>query len=982
MAGRVHAILVVRPDGRTSAAFHLRRTLAALIAQTRRPDVVTIVVCGTDPAVEDALRDPQLPRPAVGGTETALVRLPARARFAAATRHVAEASDADLLWLLAQDTAPDRRALEVLAGQIELSDSLGYVAPKLVRADDPRRLVSLGVSMTGVGRSVELAAGEFDQGQNDGATDPLGADIRGILVRASLFRSLRGIDPALRGADEGLDLAVATRLMGGRVALVPAARVAVDGDGVAGLPFPARGSRERRLARVTRAAQLHRRLVYTPAIAVLFVWLSLPIVALGRSLGYLLTKEPGLIFPEWAATVVAMVRWRAIARARRRIRRHRAVPWSRLDGLRVSRAVARERTAELPDGADPGAVRSELRFFSGGGAWLVLAMAAVSVIAFPALLAWPVLGGGALEPLRQTVGQLWADAAYGLLPTGWNVTGPADPFSAVVAVLGSLWPFAPSRVLVVLWLAALPLAALGGWFAATRLTERPVLRIVAGLSWAMAPTLLVALTDGVPTGVVAHLILPWVVFAGAVAHRSWVAAGATSLLLAGLLAAAPSLAPAVAVLVVVGLLTAALRRAGGAVARMLWLLVPAVALSAPLVWTQVRAGNAWALLADPGAPIPGAALSTVGADRWWIALGFPSPAAAGWADVLPGVPIWWIPLLIAPLALLAAVAAATPRWPIALVHLSLIVLGVGTALGAAQVAVRIDADTALPGWPGPGLSLAWWGLVGAAVITLDQLARVELRRYRSRRPGVLTATAAGVVMASLLVLALPALSAFHRGATVLAGEPATTLPAYVSAEAGSGAALGTLVIAAEDSGGLAVRVVWGASDTIGSRAGAWENMTTPDGAAQEMAAVTAALATDISPDAVADLAAQGIAFVLLAPVAGEGPSVADTVRREVATALDQRDDLDPVGATEKGELWRVTVPVAARPTSATATTDALVVFGQIAVFVIAVLLAIPTRKTLARARRQPRVVGLAAAERDDAEPHTPVVAIDDAEETP
>ena len=46
MPARVHAILVVRPDGRTPAAHHLRRTLAGLADQTRRVDALTIVVCG------------------------------------------------------------------------------------------------------------------------------------------------------------------------------------------------------------------------------------------------------------------------------------------------------------------------------------------------------------------------------------------------------------------------------------------------------------------------------------------------------------------------------------------------------------------------------------------------------------------------------------------------------------------------------------------------------------------------------------------------------------------------------------------------------------------------------------------------------------------------------------------------------------------------------------------------------------------------
>ena len=67
MPGTVHAIVVVRPDGRTSAAYHLRRTFASLAAGSRRPDAVTLVVCGTDPAVEDALEPGSLPDPTADG---------------------------------------------------------------------------------------------------------------------------------------------------------------------------------------------------------------------------------------------------------------------------------------------------------------------------------------------------------------------------------------------------------------------------------------------------------------------------------------------------------------------------------------------------------------------------------------------------------------------------------------------------------------------------------------------------------------------------------------------------------------------------------------------------------------------------------------------------------------------------------------------------------------------------------------------------
>ncbi len=246
MPARVHAILVVRPDGRTPAAHHLRRTLAGLGEQTRRVDALTIVVCGDDAGVAAVA--------AASGAES-VITAPASTGFAAATAMATLRVTGDAVWILAQDTAPEPEALARLAGALERAPSVAFVAPKLVRWDDRTEIVSLGVSMTAFGRTVGLADAELDQGQHDAREDVLGADIRGILVRTDAWRELGGIDRALVGADEGLDLGVRARLAGARVLLAPTALVAVSGDGVAGLPSTLTGQRRRRRAyRVARRA--------------------------------------------------------------------------------------------------------------------------------------------------------------------------------------------------------------------------------------------------------------------------------------------------------------------------------------------------------------------------------------------------------------------------------------------------------------------------------------------------------------------------------------------------------------------------------------------------------------------------------------------------------------------------------------------------------------------------------------------------------
>lgn len=952
MPARVHALLVVRPDGRTPASAHLQRTLTALRAQTRPVDALTIVLCGRD-AETSALA-------AASGAEGVISAGPGT-RFADALALATPRIQGDAVWLLAQDTAPDAEALARLAGALELAPSAALVVPKLVAWRDQSRILSLGVTTNRFGRTVGLADGELDQGQHDRDEDALGADIRGVLVRADVWRALGGIDPALAGADEGLDLGVRAWLAGFRVELVPTARVAAAGDGVAGLAEVTSRARARRQAYAVRVAQLHRRLAYAPGIAVPLHWLALLPLALWRTLVHLFAKRPSRILPEWGAAIVAAVRWGAVARSRGRIRRSRRVSWQRLAPLRATGRDQRERleSDDASRAGDP--VRTDLRFFAGGGAWAVLAALVVSIAAFPALLAWPVLDGGALAPLRATVGQLWADAAYGLRPLSLDAVVPADPFPAVVAAIGSLWPWAPSRALVLLWLLALPLAVLGGWFAATRVSERASVRITAGVAWALVPTFLSALTAGRPTEVLVHLLLPWLLYAGAIAHRSWSAAGAASLLLVAVIACAPSLAPALVAVWLLALVLVIIARAGRGAGHLVWVIVPAAVIAAPLVWVQLRAGNAWGLLADPGVPWAGAGVPAGAAGRLLLAAGFPDADPGGWGafPLTAGLPTWWVPILAAPIAVLALASLATPRWLAGGVLLIVTASGIVTAFAASGIAVAASAGSPVGLLTGPGLSLAWAGAVGAAAVTLDAAF--------PREAAPLRIASAALAVVALVVLSVPALSATDRGVAALRPGSGSTLPAYVAAQA-TDDATGTLVVTPLGADALAAQVVWGPSETLGGQSTVVDTRRAATPADTALAAMAADLVTSTSQDVVARAAQAGIGFVLLAPAQAGEPDAARVSRLSAATTLDQQDGLDAVGETAKGALWRVTAPVTPRAQES----DAAIALGrtiavvELAVIAVALLLAIPTGASRRAARRTPRVVGGRAAPGEDA----------------
>src|SRR6218665_2301624 len=224
MLHKVTVILVVRNGGDV-----LSRTVAALRAQDRQPEALYFV---TDDARTLADID-------TGAAKVVLI--PPWVSFGAAVRSAervldAPTSDADSLWLLTEDSAPQPSALAMLLGSLETSKSVVISAPKLVQWDQPDRIALFGRSMTRLGPAGPLVADELDQGQDDDVSEVLGVNPAGMLIRQTVWRELDGFDPALPIVDDGLDLAIRARLAGYRVEMVPLARVEFAQNGVGGPP--------------------------------------------------------------------------------------------------------------------------------------------------------------------------------------------------------------------------------------------------------------------------------------------------------------------------------------------------------------------------------------------------------------------------------------------------------------------------------------------------------------------------------------------------------------------------------------------------------------------------------------------------------------------------------------------------------------------------------------------------------------------------
>ena len=918
MQPRVTAIIVAR-DG----ADALAQTLQALREQSRQPETVLLVDAASrekdgvaallaDFAGERAAALPEGAPPA-----DRIVRLERPASFGqavqAALRQVPPPVEGEWLWLLAQDTAPEPGALEALLRTVQVAQSVAVAGPKLLNWDRPDHIREFGQTMTRFGARRQLEAEEYDQAQLDGQVDTLAVGPAGMLVDRGLWATLEGFDPALPVYDDGLDFGVRARLAGYRVALSAAARVRYRRDGVAGPRDTRRPSARRRGERQSRAAELHRRLAYAPAGVVWLHWLSLVPLAVLRSLLRLLQKEPGLIPGELAAAFQVAFTPGRTAEARRRIAAHRRTGWDVIRPLRIGLGDDRRRRAMQREIIHErlGTRRVEANFLTTGGLTVLLTGMVVG-----GLLCWRYLGGGplsggALLPLSDSIGALWQNASYGTRDTLSSVVAPADPFALVLALLGSLAPWLPSLVVVAILAAAPALAGLGAWYFACELSERTAPKVFTGLAWAIAPVLVLDVSGGRLPALLVHLILPWLAIAALRVRRSWPAAGTAGLLLAFVLACAPSLLPVAAAAWGAGIVLS-LVWGGRALLRVIWIAVPAAALLLPLALYRLStAGPAGLveLLADPGVAVPGGAGSSL-----QLLLGSPGTGWAGWSGVmvqLGGVMPWLgtagsvpaivvVAVLVAPLAVLAVLAVALPGGSRATVALIVALLGLSGAVLDAHLAVASSGGEPVWLWPGAALSVYWGGLVVAASCAVSALARAA-------RP------VATVVLLLLTILIVPAASALVIGQVpVQAGVQ--QVPAVVRAAALSSPQVGTLVIQRRDDGSLSAGVVRGTGLTLDQQSTVLSTGVEPTAAELALADAVGTLSSAQSGPVGDRLAQLGVAFILL-----QGQD--DAFR----AALDARPELQAAGSTNGDLLWRVSAaaldstpqqPAAVQPSTA------------------------------------------------------------------
>jgi GT2 family glycosyltransferase len=502
---RVIAI-VVNHNGR---AF-LRDTFRGLAAQTRPIDDVLVVDTGSTDGSADWARS------RLGDDAVMAVRGQFGRAVMSALRDERTAG-MDWLWLLHDDCAPEPEALERLLAEAESRPSASILGPKLVSWTNPDRLSEIGFSIDRTGRAVSaIEDDEIDQGQHDQIRDVFFVNTAGMLVRRGALLNVGGFDERMPAFRDDLDLCWRTHLGGGRVLVVPQARVR---------HFAAAASRSRR----TRAVGHPRYLIERHTTAAMlkatglrklpFALLLAIVGALVRAAGLALTGRPAdalAVLWAWGWNVkelpVTIVH-------RRRLQRQRKVDDSALAALRAPggqrlRALLRG-TLELVYGAEVGAHVAQrtddtgeeqdmptagvslARIVAGHPvAFMVAGFALVMAVSLRSVLFAPAIASLSLGVWPATATDLLREFASSFHRAEMGSTAAAAPS---LALLGGLSVLTFGKALVaeklLLWL-ALPLAAATCTRALRVVVPQLWARALAGLLYATAPLATGALAQG------------------------------------------------------------------------------------------------------------------------------------------------------------------------------------------------------------------------------------------------------------------------------------------------------------------------------------------------------------------------------------------------------------------------------------------------------------------------------------------------------
>ena len=483
----------------------LEESLASVVAQGYPNASLLVIDSGSAVDLEERI--------AAVAPEAHLRRAGANVGFGPAANGVLQSVEGAAFYLFCHDDVRlDPDVVQVMVEEAFRSNA-GVIGGKLVEWDDPARILQVGMGADKTGAPSPYAErGELDQEQHDAVRDVFFVPGAATLVRADLFEALGGFDPGIELLGEDLDLSWRAHVVGARVLVAPAARIAhLEALGERRPLDDRRRLQMRHRLRTSRVCSTFgTRLRVIPQAAIIALVELVYSAAVGRF------RHAGDIIHAWT--------WNAHGRGEIRQRRkdlsaHRAVRDADVRRLQVrgSSRLSAFLRGQLGSGED------RLGSVTGAGRDLVSNLrsssARSSLIAWVAVLLLIVIGSrqiftgglpaiGDFATFPSHPSSLLAEWTSGFRDTGLGSESPAPTLLAAIGGLGYVFFGAMDLLRTVLVIGALPLGVVGICRLARPLGTRRS-RIVALVVYACLPIGFNAIAQGRWTGLVMYGFAPW-----------------------------------------------------------------------------------------------------------------------------------------------------------------------------------------------------------------------------------------------------------------------------------------------------------------------------------------------------------------------------------------------------------------------------------------------------------------------------------------
>ena len=347
-------------------------------------------------------------------------------------------TDAELLLFLHDDAALTEQSVERMVARMMADKGTAIVGPKIVSWDDPAHLEEVGMAIDRLGYPYKgLEEDEIDIGQHDDPGEVFYVTSTCMLVRADLFRQLRGFDERMRAFSEDLDLCWRSRVLGHTVRFEPGAKarhaIALATGQRESKFVPQRYFiRRNRLRTITKNASGLRLLGLLP------VFVALAFVEM---LGFIILRQPREILNLLRALGWNLLRLPQTIAARTRVQMNRRVPDRKLRRLMISessrlRFYFQHQTGRLEQAwgrrAEIIAERtSEARAFgkrlSGRPLLLALVALVALLVAFRGYVWSPAVTVGELLPYPEKATKMFRTFFSPWQDIGLGQPGPSSP---------------------------------------------------------------------------------------------------------------------------------------------------------------------------------------------------------------------------------------------------------------------------------------------------------------------------------------------------------------------------------------------------------------------------------------------------------------------------------------------------------------------------------------------------------------------------